>query len=71
MYLSALLVVDVPPEPVTVTSTVPEPAGAVAVSDVPEDTDTLVAAADPKLTVSPAANPLPVTVTVLPPPAAP
>ncbi len=68
VYLSALLVADVwPSESVTVTSTVPEPAGAVAVIDVPEPTVTPVADAEPNLTVSPEANPLPVMVTGVPP----
>ena len=59
---------DVPPTLVTVTSTLPAAcAGAVAVIDVAELTVTLVAATPPKLTVSPAVNPVPVIVTDVPP----
>ena len=68
MYLSALLVVDVPPTPVTVTSTAPAAdTGETAVIDVAEVKVTLVAAVDPNLTVSPEANPVPVMVTDVPP----
>ncbi len=61
----------VPPGPVTVTSTVPDPAGEVAVTDVAELTVTPVAALPPKATVSPAANFDPVIVTAVPPDAGP
>ena len=60
-----------PPGPVTVTSTVPDPAGEAAVIDVAELTVTPVAAAPPKETVSPAAKFVPVTVTAVPPDADP
>ncbi len=53
---------------VTVTSTVPAvPGGAVAVSELAEPTTTLLAALLANLTVSAAANPVPVIVTVFPP----
>jgi hypothetical protein len=65
--LSAELVALVPPGPVTVTSTVPDPAGEVAVIEVAELTVTPVAALPPKATVSPAAKFVPVTVTSVPP----
>ena len=61
----------VPPGPVTSTSTVPEPAGEVAVIDDAEFTVTPAAAPPPNDTVSPAAKPDPVTVTAVPPAAAP
>ena len=68
MYLSAVPVADVPPTPVTVTSTAPAAdTGETAVIDVAELTVTLVAAMDPNLTVFPAANPVPVIVTEVPP----
>ena len=57
----------------TVTLTVPEPAGAVTVSDV-VDAAVTVAALEPKSTVSPdavALNPVPVMVTEFPPAAGP
>ena len=69
--LSAELVALVPPGPVTVTSTVPDPAGEVAVIDVAEFTTTPVAALPPKATVSPAAKFVPVMVTGVPPDAGP
>jgi hypothetical protein len=56
-----------PPGTVTVTSTVPLPAGEVAVSDELLVTDTVVAAAEPNCTVSPDAKLDPLTVTVVPP----
>ena len=68
MYLSALLVAEVPPALVTVTSTVPAAsAGATAVIELAELTVTLVAATLPKLTVLPATNPVPVIATEVPP----
>ncbi len=60
-----------PPGPVTVTSTVPDPAGDIAVIDVAELTVTPDAALPPKDTVSPAAKFVPVTVTAVPPDAGP
>src|SRR5579884_575521 len=57
----------VPPGPVTVTSTVPLPAGAVAVIDVEPLTVTPVAAVAPNLTVSMVVKFDPVTVTLVPP----
>ena len=68
---SAELVELVWPLPVTVTSTVPEPAGLVAVIDVALLTVTAVAAVEPNATVSPDAKPVPVMVTVVPPAAGP
>ena len=68
MYLSALPVADVPPTPVTVTSTAPAGAtGDTAVIEVAEFTVTPVAATPPKLTVLPETNPVPVIVTEVPP----
>ena len=67
MNWSAALVELVWPLPVTVTSTVPEPAGLVAVIDVALFTVTPVAAVEPNATVSPDAKPVPVMVTVVPP----
>ena len=67
MNWSAELVALVPPGPVTVTSTVPDPAGEVTVIEVGELTVTPVAALPPKETVSPAAKFVPVTVTGVPP----
>ena len=67
MYWSAELVAEAPPVLATVTSTVPDPAGATAVIDVAELTVTLVAAVDPNFTVLPEANPVPVMVTDVPP----
>ena len=71
MNWSAELVALVPPGPVTVTSTVPDPDGEVAVIDVAELTVTPVPAFAPKATVSPAAKFVPVMVTAVPPAAAP
>jgi hypothetical protein len=71
VYWSAELVALVPPGPVTVTSTVPDPAGEVAVIEVAEFTATPVAAPLPNETVSPEAKFVPVTVTVVPPDAGP
>ena len=51
----------------TTTSTVPVPAGLVAVIDVNEWTTTCAAAAEPNRTIALATNPWPVSVTVLPP----
>src|SRR5437870_2366479 len=73
MYVnsSAGLVGLVPPGPVPITSTTPDPDGEVAVIEVAEFTTTPVAALPPKETVSPAAKFVPVTVTVVPPDAGP
>ena len=49
----------------------PDPGGEIAVIDVAEPTVTPVAALPPKATVSPAAKPVPVIVTPVPPAAAP
>jgi hypothetical protein len=60
----------VTPPTVTRTSTMPEPAGALAVHAVPLVQDTLVAGFGPKATaVAPAAveNPVPIMATVFPP----
>ncbi len=66
MYLSAALVAVVPPGVVTVTSTVPEPAGAVAVMLVELLTVKLGAAVAPKLTAPAPVRPVPVMVTEVP-----
>ena len=64
---SALRVALVPPEFETVMSTVPVPAGAVAVMLLPDGlTITLVAGVEPKMTVLPLAKLVPVIVTVDP-----
>ena len=68
---SAELVALVPPGPVTLTSTVPDPAGDVTVIDVAETTLTPVPALPPNATVSPDAKPVPVIVTAVPPAAGP
>ena len=57
----------VPAEVVTVTSSVPEPAGDETVISVAETTVKLVAAVVPKSTAVAPVNPEPVTVTVVPP----
>lgn len=69
MNWSALEVADVWPATVTVTSTVPLPAGAAAVQLVVDEHDTLPAAFGPKSTVvAPAVveKPVPVMVTDVP-----
>jgi hypothetical protein len=61
-------VADVPPEVVTVTSTVPaDPAGAVAVICVAEFTVNELAAVDPNFTALAPVSVAPVIVTVVPP----
>jgi hypothetical protein len=66
--LSAELVVEVPADVVTVTSTAPvDPAGALAVSEVAELTLNEVAATEPNLTAVAPVKPVPVTVTEVPP----
>lgn len=62
---------EVPELFVTVTDSVPRPAGAVAVIEVGDTTVTLLAGVDPKSTVESAENPDPVIVTVVPPLAGP
>jgi hypothetical protein len=65
--LSELPVADVEIPFETVTSTVPVPAGDVAVIVDPFVTETFVAAVPPNETVSPEAKFVPVTVTFVPP----
>ncbi|BBH18908.1 hypothetical protein Back11_02530 [Paenibacillus baekrokdamisoli] len=67
VYWSAADVVDVPPVVVTLTSTVPEPAGAVAVICVAEFTLKPVAAVAPNVTAVAPDRFVPVNVTVVPP----
>ena len=57
----------VPPAVLTVTSTVPVPAGATAVIEVSELTVTLEATVEPKSTVAFAVKRVPVIVTLVPP----
>jgi hypothetical protein len=57
----------VPPGVLTVTSTVPVPAGAVAVIEVGEPTLKLVAAVEPNFTAVASWSSVPVIVTVVPP----
>jgi hypothetical protein len=64
---SAADVADVPPEVDTVTATAPNPAGDVAVKLVALATVTDEAAVAPKATVDADVNPVPVTVTTVPP----
>jgi hypothetical protein len=64
---SAAEVLEVPPPVVTFTSTASVPAGEVAVREVELRTSTAVAATVPKSTVAPLANPVPLTVTDVPP----
>ena len=71
MNWSAAEVPDVPPAVVTLTSTVPVPAGEVAVIDVAELTVKLVAAVAPNVTNVAPVKPVPVMVTVVPPAAGP
>jgi len=67
VYWSAELVALVPPAVVTVTSTVPVPAGAIAVSDVLLATTTPVAGVEPNWTEVAPVRLVPVTVTLVPP----
>ncbi len=68
MKRSAALVALVPPDVVTVRSTVPaEPAGDVAVIDVALLTVKLLALVEPNLTAVAPVKPVPVTVTLVPP----
>ena len=64
---SAAEVALVPPGVVTVTSTVPVPAGDFMVREVDEVTDKPVPAVVPNFTAVAPVNPVPVTVTVVPP----
>jgi hypothetical protein len=68
---SAADVADVPPAVVTVTSTVPVPAGDVAVIEVAELTVKLVALVAPNFTAVAPVNNVPVMVTDVPPAAGP
>ena len=67
MNWSAAEVAEVPPGVVTVTSTVPAPAGEVAVIEVAELTVKLVALVAPNLTAVAPVKPVPVIVTDVPP----
>ena len=67
MNWSAADVADVPPAVVTVTSTVPLPAGDVAVIDVAELTVKLVALTAPNFTAVAPVRVVPVMVTNVPP----
>ena len=71
MNWSAAEVAEVPPVVVTVTSTVPVPAGDVAVIEVDETTVKAVAAVVPKFTAVAPVKPVPVMVTAVPPVAGP
>ena len=64
-------VAEVPPGVVTVTSTVPDPAGEVAVTEVALLTTTPVAASAPKWTALAPVRLVPVMVTEVPPAAGP
>src|SRR5271166_1582022 len=66
-YWSAKLVADVPPGEVTVTSTSPDPAGATILSDVSELTTRPVPGTPLKAATVARVNPVPVTVTAVPP----
>jgi hypothetical protein len=67
VYWSAADIAEVPPAVVTRTSTVPVPAGAVAVIEVSLVTVKPVAGVGPKFTAVAPVNPVPVRVTVVPP----
>ncbi len=68
MNTSAADVADVPPALVTVTSTGPaDSAGETTVNEVALTTVTADPAVAPKATVDPGRNPVPVTVTAVPP----
>ena len=71
MNWSAADVADVPPAVVTLISTVPAPAGDVAVIEVAELTVKLVAAVAPNVTAVAPVKFVPVSVTVVPPVAGP
>ena len=67
MKRSAAEVAEVPFGVVTVTSTIPMPAGEVAVMDVGLCTTTWVAALEPNFTAVAPVNPVPMMVTLVPP----
>src|SRR5690348_1891806 len=69
--LSAALTALVPPEAVTVTSTVPDPAGVVAVISLALLTVKVLAAVEPNFTALTATKLVPMMVTDVPPPAGP
>ena len=69
--MSAADLADVPPAVVTVTSTLPVPAGDVTVNVVALTNVTLVPGVAPNWTVATTLNPVPVTVTAVPPLAGP
>ena len=73
LYVKRSLILgdDVPNGVVTMTSTAPVPGGDVAVIEVSELTVTAVAAAEPNLTEVAPVNPLPLTLTTVPPKAGP
>ena len=71
MNWSAADVAEAPPEPSTITLTVPAPAGLVAVISVAETTSTLVARVVPNSTIEPSLKFVPVMITVVPPAAGP
>ena len=71
MNWSAELVVDVPADVTTVTSTVPEPAGLTAVIDVALVTVKLAAGVEPKSTTVEPLRFVPLMVTDVPPAAGP
>ena len=71
MNWSAADVAEVPAPVVTVTSTVPAPAGDVATIEVAELTVKFVAPVTPKFTAVTPVKPVPVMVTVVPPIAGP
>ncbi len=68
MNRSAAVGVDVPPELATVTSTVPVPAGLSAVIRVAELTEKAGAEVAPNRTDVASVKPVPVMITVVPPP---
>ena len=71
MYSSAAEVALVPPGVLTVTCTVPEPAGEVAVTCVADSALSALALAEPNLTSLAPVRFVPVIVTVVPPAAGP
>jgi hypothetical protein len=68
---SEVLAAEVPADVTTVTSTVPVPAGDVAVISVAESTVTALAAVAPKATLVAPVNEVPVITTLVPPPTGP
>ena len=71
MNSSAAVTAEIPAEVLTVTPTVPVPAGLAAAISVPEMKMTPVAALLPNMTTAPGLKPLPVMVTLVPPAADP